>query len=383
MYIINLGEKNTTIVKYNKQKEIVKTFQTPTIGFKHNQISNISESLTMFKNIDKFFKKENLKNEEITLSLSSKNIKSKKIEKSIVLKNVPITKELIQSEIENKDNKELTTIHSIPFKYEINSQENVLNPIGLFADTFKIHYYEFSIETKILEELKSTFKKLGIHITTFVMDVYAEVLNIAKKNYSLISIFNEHIVISEVYNNNITNFIKLDIGFEVILEDLKKGLKIYDNDICKTFIKTIGVPFDEKYKDDFIVEYNNKTITVSINFISEIILARVSEILKDIINENLVNNLHNIYIMGAEFQNIKNINKILNFLDLSQLKILDYQINNGILLFNNNIRNSNELKIKNEKEENLEEIKISIQNNNSSKENTQKQSLWNKIINFI
>jgi len=364
MFFIVCTNNNISFSKLDLMGNIKENYIFKNRCIKENIIYNFNEFYELIKKIkDKI---EIQHNDKMVFTLDSSNVTHKIIEKTIKISNKTISNYTIQDSFRiHFDN--MKVIHNIPYKYKIDNKI-VKNPINMEANELELSFHEFSIDKEIFFNLKNAFKEENINITDFVFDFYSEYLILKKNfnNYSFLSFKDNNIHFIEVKNNTILSFNSIDIGFHSIIEDLKYVLDIKDEKILLNIIKTVGVNFDENYKN-IVINNNNKNIDIEVNTISRVIFERLYELL-NIINEEFElkwDKDNKNFIFGEDLQKINNLDKTLNHMFPNIFKLIPYQLVRNIkfseqLYSNINSKKEHILKNVNDKVVKINEDDINI-----------------------
>ena len=231
------------------------------------------------------------------LFLVNTSIETADIEVSGIVENIDIQKVINKTVSENISKKE-EVLYLEPIVYEIDSDLQVIDPRGLTADRLKVRCAVSTIEKKYLYDYFTLFQQLNIEvvdITYGIIGDYFENANIelnrklgvvVNLGYSKceIAIFNKGIMLKgEV----------LPIGSKKIDKDISYIYKIDKKEAIS--LKEEFAVSSSKYADlnNFIEidNINGEKIKINQVEISQIIEARLKEILKSVKNE--INNLTN------------------------------------------------------------------------------------------
>lgn len=339
--IINICDKYIYINKFDNLGVPVDSSIIKNEAFLNNEVYNLNKALQIVKQISKKIDEKDY----LILSISSSNIECKKYEKTLSLNDTTVTKDLIKKNILTSQQKS-KTIQTIPFKFEIDGLV-VFNPVGLKGEEFVIHYNEYSISWETFNNLKKVFEEFNIYINEYVLDIQLQVNSINdKKPYNLISFFDNYTILTTIKDSTIISFDRIDLGYNIILNDLKQVLNLKENISIDNLIKNIGINYNTNLNPVVNINENGTEQEIEIDTISKIIYYRLEEIFVDIINNDYKKILDNnkTYVLGEKLQNCKGIQKTLEL--FGNFELLSFLNHQGVYLsLNSNFEKDFEEKI--------------------------------------
>ncbi len=294
--IVEIGSFSIKTIIYsenNKEFQIVGTGKSKTQGYTGNEIENIDDFIHCIKNsIVQAEKQANYIIKDTYLLITNKSINIKKIKKDLMLNGAIIEKndlrKLSKINISKNENfyQNLYTSHFL-----IDDNFVTDNPIGLNSQKLSIIYLLSLIDGKQLKLLNNIFQKLQIKIINYLDSTtsyffYLKNKKISKSNVILIDFGFKHTNVIMIKNKQLSFIKKIPYGCKLISDDLVKMLNISFNFAEKLKISTIDlldtrntfieIPVWEEFG-------NNVKNKIEHNYIKKIVLSRLDEIFKLVI----------------------------------------------------------------------------------------------------
>lgn len=233
------------------------------------------------------------------------------------------------NEVEN--NKAIIHLFNTEFILDKKLIENL--PIGLYGNFYSHQLTFFLIKNDELNNLKKLLNNCNLNLNKIISKEFISGINLAKKEKSdtflkiIIKKNNSQIIF---FNNSAFNYYQnFKFGSDIILKDVSKVCslslssinKIFE-DVCFDKIDPGVINLDKKYFQD--QQFKN----IKLEYIKEIIDARIKEILNIIINKNsglknIVSKNIPIYLFFEDEKVFSNISQIFkkNMIDQNNLKI--------------------------------------------------------------
>ncbi len=291
--IIEIGSfsiKTIIYSEYNGEYQITGTGKSITQGYNGNDIENIDDFIDCIKNsIVQAEKQANYIIKKAYLLITNKSVVIKKIKKDLILKGNIIEKNDIRkiSKINiSKNEKFYQNIYTSHFLIDENLVTD--NPIGLNSQKLSIISLISMIEEKQISLLNNIFQKLQIKIINYLDSTtsyffYLKNKKISKSNIILIDFGFNHTNIILIKNKQLSFIKKIPYGCKLISDDLVKmlnvsfdfaeKLKISTIDLLDTRNISIEIPVWEEFG-------NNVKNKIEHNYIKKIVLSRLDEIFK-------------------------------------------------------------------------------------------------------
>ena len=291
--IIEIGSfsiKTIIYSEYNGECQIVGTGKSKTEGYTGNEIENIDDFIDCIKNsIVQGEKQANYVIRDAYLLITNRSVNIKKVKKDLVLNGDIIEKNDIRKiskiNISKKENfyQNLYTSHFL-----IDDNLVTDHPIGLNSKKLSIISLLSLIEDKQIKILNNIFQKLQIKILNYLDSTtsyffYLKNKKINKSNIILIDFGFNHTNVLMIKNKQLSFEKKLPYGCKLISEDLVKmlnisfdfaeKLKISTIDLLDTRNISIEIPVWEEFG-------NNVKNKIEHNYIKKIVLSRLDEIFK-------------------------------------------------------------------------------------------------------
>ena len=297
--IIEIGSfsiKTIIYSEYNDKHQIIGTGKSNTKGFTGNEIENFDDFIDCIKNsIVQAEKQANYIIKDTYLLITNRSINIKKIKKDLILDGPIIEKNDVRkiSKINlSKNEKFYQNIYTSHFLIDDNLVTD--HPIGLNSQKLSIISLLTSIDYKQINFLKNIFQKLQIKILNYLDSTtsyffYLKYKKISKSNLILIDFGFNHTNVIMIKNKQLSFVKKIPYGCKLISDDLVKmlnisfdfaeKLKISTIDLLDTRNSSIEIPVWEEFG-------NNVKNKIEHNYIKKIVLSRIDEILK-IVMESL------------------------------------------------------------------------------------------------
>ncbi len=291
--IIEIGSfsiKTIIYSGYNDQYQIVGTGKSKTQGYTGNVIENIDDFIDSIKNsIVQAEKQANYIINNVFILITNRSVSVKKIKKDLILDGAVIEKNDIRKISKINISKSESFYQSLYTSHFL-IDENLItdNPIGLNSQKLSIISLLSLIENKQINLLNNIFQKLQIKILNYLDSTtsyffYLKNKKISKSNVILIDFGFNHTNIIMIKNKQLFFEKKLPYGCKLISEDLVKmlnisfdfaeKLKISTIDLLDTRNASIEIPVWEEFG-------NNVKNKIEHNYVKKIVLSRLDEILK-------------------------------------------------------------------------------------------------------
>lgn len=250
---------------------------------------------------------ELIKNKAV-VEISGDDRKIKKIDMERAMKAVraiPLTKE-----------KEIIGV--LPEKYIVDGHDSIEEPLGMSGLRLELDANVVVAESEVLDSLFKCFEKLGIEICGFAIQPLVTsqvVLNNDELNSNtlLVDIGAEEMDISFFEKDKISHINAFPIGGNSITSDISICLKLSLMEAEKLKIK-YGSLYAESDSIKVTVNDNNSEVEVDCNLLTDIIKARVEEMLKIIkliVEKNDINeSFSSIVIIGGGISYFKGIGEL-------------------------------------------------------------------------
>ncbi|OGI08062.1 MAG: hypothetical protein A2Y40_10665 [Candidatus Margulisbacteria bacterium GWF2_35_9] len=183
-------------------------------------------------------------------------------------------------------------LHTIPLKYTLDG-ESVPDPIGLQGEILQMDIFVIGYDEFLLEHFKSIFEELSIKVGKFVapplsfINYYLNFVPAQNKaqNILVIDFGSDVSYCYRIGNSQLATFHCLNLGSEIITNDIKNVLKI-SYDIAKKLKENHASLIN---KDDEEISIDG--VNVQLSLLNEIVEARYDEILETYDN---VPSMHNV-----------------------------------------------------------------------------------------
>ncbi len=291
--IIEIGSfsiKTIIYSEYNEEYQIVGTGKSKTQGYTGNDIENIDDFIDCIKNsIVQAEKQANHVIKDTFILLTNRCVKIKKIKKDLILNGAIIEKNDIRkiSKINISKNEK---VHQNLYTSHFLIDDNLVtdNPIGLNSQKLSIISLLSSIEDKQIKLYNNIFQKLQIKILNYIDSTisyffYLKNKKISKSNVILIDFGFKHTNVLMIKNKQLSFIKKIPYGCKLISDDLVKMLNVSFDFAEKLKISTIDLLDSRNVSIEIPVweEFgNNVKNKIEHNYIKKIVLSRLDEILK-------------------------------------------------------------------------------------------------------
>ena len=120
-------------------------------------------------------------------------------------------------------------IHRSVINYELDQQNNILDPRGMYGESLKVYFYKLAVRENYIKTIKTIFEQLNIHIEDFVPSPLSSALATLKKDEKelgsiLIDLGAGSTSISIFENNKLIYLDAIPVGGHHITMDIAKGL---------------------------------------------------------------------------------------------------------------------------------------------------------------
>ncbi len=291
--IIEIGSysiKTIIYSEYNGDSKIIGTGKSRTLGYTGDAIENIDDFIDCIKNsVVQSEKQANYIIKEAYILMTNSSINIKKIKKDLILNGSIIEKNDLRkiSKINIVKNEKyyqnLYTSH-----YLIDDNLVTDNPVGLNSEKLSIISLLSLIEDKQISFFNNIFQKLQIKVINYLDSTtsyyfYLKNKKISKSNIILIDFGFNHTNIIIIKNRQLSFVKKIPYGCKLISDDLVKmlnisfdfaeKLKISTIDLLDTRNPSIEIPVWEEFG-------NNVKNKIEHNYIKKIVLSRLDELIK-------------------------------------------------------------------------------------------------------
>ena len=291
-YVEETDNQNNSKIKYKSD--------VPAIGLEDNKIFDLEKTFdTIKKNISLAEQNQKYTFKEIIIILNNfktsfVNISGyKKLNGSQILReNITYILNTLKLYVDKTEEKK-TILHIFNSRFLLDNKKIENLPIGLFGD-FYSHELSFSLINKNdYKNLQNLFEKCNLKIKKILLSNYIKGVFISEKNIDLDTFYFLEININNsgifYFENNCLKFEQsFKFGYDIILKDISKITLLKKETIVEILNKiefSHSIPSEELIEKEFFEDGNYKKIKKKL--ISEIIQARVNEILEIIIFKNV------------------------------------------------------------------------------------------------
>ena len=221
-------------------------------------------------------------------------------------------------------------IHRSIINYEIDQNNNIDNPIGMYGDILKLNFYKLAIRENYIKSISTIFDQINIHVENYIPSPLSSALATLKKDEKeldciCIDLGFGSTGVSVFVNNHLIFVDAIPIGGQNITNDLAKGISttIESAERLKTLYgSVITNPSDEHELIDVPILGSDSSELKQINLseVNSIIKPRVEETLELIRQKLKEYNLHNKQIRNLV---LTGGGSLLDGIDLYAQKIFD------------------------------------------------------------
>lgn len=232
----------------------------------------------------------------VNLGIAGKYVESLNVEHSMMRKNprIMITEQEINDFLETVNHmlkqpgKEI--IHLIPQEYTINDESGIIDVIGAVGTSLKCKFHAVVADMSAVEMLKNCVTMADMDIANIMLEPIASAKAVLEEQEReggvvLVDIGGGTTDIAIIKDDIVRHTCVIPFGGEAITEDLKNGLSLLKDEaeICKLNYGN-AIPADVNPNDviAFQAMKNFPTREFSLKAISEIISARLTEILETV-----------------------------------------------------------------------------------------------------
>ena len=273
--------KKSVITDISKVKNEIRDIISQVSKESQTEIANIRINVPLVNSLTSYFDSE--------ISVSDEKISDFHLKKSAN-----------ESEILDPIDK-YVVIHRSVLNYELDQQNNILDPRGMYGENLKVYFYKLAVRENYIKTIKTIFEQLNIHIEDFVPSPLSSALATLKKDEKelgsiLIDLGAESTSISIFENNKLIYLDAIPVGGHHITMDIAKGLSttIESAERLKTLYgSVITNPRDDYELIDVQVlgSDNNQFNQINRSQLNSIIKPRVEETLEIIRQKLKENNL--------------------------------------------------------------------------------------------
>ena len=271
--------KKSVITDISKVKNEIRDIISQVSKESQTEIANIRLNVPLVNSLTSYFDSE--------ISVSDEKISDFHLKKSAN-----------ESEILNPIDK-YVVIHRSVINYELDQQNNILDPRGMYGENLKVYFYKLAVRENYIKTIKTIFEQLNIHIEDFVPLPLSSALATLKKDEKelgsiLIDLGAGSTSISIFENYKLIYLDAIPVGGHHITMDIAKGLSttIESAERLKTLYgSVITNPRDDYELIDVHVlgSDNNQFNQINRSQLNSIIKPRVEETL-EIIRQKLKEN---------------------------------------------------------------------------------------------
>lgn len=235
---------------------------------------------------------------QVTVSLSGAGTKSYFLTRKIKLSNQQVTKEdvkkLIQKALAEFKIKDQEIIHYFPLEFCVDDNHSIEDPVGMFAKELSCQLHIIAVNSGLIMNLTNCLARCQIEINNVVLSIYAAsiaclfddemnlgslIIDIGARTTSFCVFYSGKLI----YTGHVTigsDHITSDIAkiFSISLFAAEKLKVLYGSAAHTTFDKNNPIVIDDVESD----HNYNPNLTITSKQLSEVIQARVEEILLQI-----------------------------------------------------------------------------------------------------
>ena len=235
---LDLGNSKISCIVYDiNSKDKVKLLSLitrPTNSIKKSLIDNISKVKSEVEEIiSQAAKESQTEIVSVRLNVSIVNSLTSYINSEISISNEKISdlhlkKSVNESEILDSIDK-YKVIHRSIINYELDKQNNIVDPRGMYGDNLKVYFYKIAIRENYIKTINTIFEQLNIHIEHFIPSPLSSALatlrNDEKELGSIsIDLGAGSTSISIFENNKLIFLDAIPVGGQHITTDIARGL---------------------------------------------------------------------------------------------------------------------------------------------------------------
>ena len=181
-------------------------------------------------------------------------------------------------------------IHRSILNYELDNQNNINDPRGMFGDNLKVHFFKLAVRENYIKTINTIFEQLDIHIEKFIPTPLSSALAVLKNDEKELGAISIDLgagstSISVFENNKLIYLDAIPVGGQHITTDIARGLSTTIESAER--LKTLYGSVITNPSDDFelidvhvIGRDSNQFNQINRSQLNRIIKARVEETLE-------------------------------------------------------------------------------------------------------
>ncbi|MFQ3307048.1 MAG: cell division protein FtsA [Candidatus Midichloriaceae bacterium] len=322
--IIDLGSSKITcfIAKKNFSNdiEILATAQTKSRGVKSGLIINLEAAKESILKVIEVA--ENIASEKVTsiyIGVNSSFLISNRNIIYLTLSNQEVTindmNKILFKAIEKYNKQEVELIHTLPYEYILDGNKGITHPLGLHGNKITSLFHIITSPINYINNIEKCLEKCQLSVSGYISTGYASGLACLNNNEVdfgsvVIEIGAETTTASVFYNKNVIFTDGLPYGGVNITRDIAKVLNL-EFDVAEKLkifhgsVNSSTISIDELINIGELFNLNEE-LSISTKELSDIITARITEIL-DLIKDKLIENdmldvINKIIITGGSAQ---------------------------------------------------------------------------------
>ena len=180
-------------------------------------------------------------------------------------------------------------IHRSIINYELDKQNNIIDPIGMYGDKLKVYFYKLAIRENYIKTINSIFEQLSIHIENFIPSPLSSALATLKKDEKELGSISLDLgagstSISVFENNKLIYLDAIPVGGQHITTDIARGLSTTIESAER--LKTLYGSVNSSPSDDFeLIDVN--VLGTDNNQFNQINRSQLNSIIKPRVEETL------------------------------------------------------------------------------------------------
>ena len=339
---VDLGSSKVTvaigqIIDENYSIKILGVSQKNSKGIRHGAVINIDMAIdTIKKAIDEAKNIADVEVSEITLGIASSTLKGFNSYGLAAVENSEISLDDLAVAIRTAKAVPMSTdsemVHVLQRDFVVDGENGVLEPVGMFAVRLESNVHIISLSSRVLQNIKKCISNCGLEITNIVVEQLASSNAILSQNEKdmgvcLVDIGSDTTSVAVFINGAVCHSFTLPLGGSHITSDLSKVFRLplesaesLKLQYAYAYSKYLKNPDD---KIDIPNVLGNAKKRVSIQDLSEVVEARIEEMLENIYNNLQSSNLLDLISSGFVFtgggSRLKSLSKIVE--DLFKLPV--------------------------------------------------------------
>ncbi len=261
--------KKSVITNISKVKTEIKEIISQVANESQTEIASVRLNVPVVNSLTNYFNSE--------ISVSGEKISDLHLKKSVN-----------ESEILDPVYK-YKVIHRSILNYELDNQNNINDPRGMFGDNLKVHFFKLAVRENYIKTINTIFEQLDIHIEKFIPTPLSSALAVLKndeKELGAISIdLGAGSTSISVFENNKLIFLNsISIGGQHITTDIARGLSTTIESAER--LKTLYGSVNTSPSDDFeLIDVN--VLGTDNNQFNQINRSQLNSIIKPRVEETL------------------------------------------------------------------------------------------------